>query len=202
MKINGQLTWQDYMHAQHLHTRRVWWQQVIWYVAIAALAAGFLSAIVPDVRANGMTVVWDYIWLPIVVVIALLLFYYVFLPRSVRQLYEQKKELSAPFEYEATPDSLTISNQFGRSQRPWADFIRWKEDKNFILLYFSEAQFVIVPKRLCTPQQLEELRARLGENHIPQVGVVTRRSLTITAVIVFWLLVGAVIYLLTVKPTF
>ncbi len=201
MKINGQLTWQDYMHAQHLNTRRVWWQQVIWYVAIAAIVAGFLSALVPDVQANGMIVVWDYIWLPIVIGICLILFYFVFLPRSVRQLYEKKKELSAPFQYETTPGSLAISNQFGRSERPWGNFNRWKEDKNFLLLYFSEAQFVIVPKRLCTPEQLDELRACLAENHIPQVGVVTRRSLIIAAVIVFWLIVGAVIYMLTVKPT-
>ncbi len=201
VKINGQLTWQDIMHAQNLHTRRVWWQQVIWYAAIVALVAGFLSAMIPDVRANGTGVLLDYLWLPIVIVLSLFLFYYVLLPRSVRQLYEQKKEMSAPFQYDITPGGLAVSNAFGRSERPWSDFQKWKEDRNFLLLYFSNMQFIIVPKRLCTPEQVEELRADLRENHVPQLGVVTRRSVIITAVIVFWLLVGAVIYVLTVKPS-
>ncbi len=201
MKINGQLTWQDYMHAQHLHTARVWWQQVIWYAAIAALIAGFLSALIPDVAANGMKVVWDYIWLPIVILISLLLFYYVFLPRSMRQLYEQQKEMSAPFEYDITPGSLTRSNQYQRTEHAWGDFRKWKENKDYLLLYTSDSEFIIIPKRLCAPEQIEAVHAHLRENHAQQVGAVTRRSLIITAVIVFWLVVGAIIYMLTVRST-
>src|SRR5512140_2412065 len=135
MKINGQLTWQDYLEAQRLHTQRAWWQQLIWYIALVALIGGFLSALLPDVAANGMAVAWDYLWLPIVIVAALGLFYYVFLPRSMRQLYEKNKALSAPFEYEITPSQLLMTNQYGHADGPWGEFKRWKENKDYLLLY-------------------------------------------------------------------
>ena len=200
MKINGQLTWQDYMHAQHLHTQRVWWQQLIWYIALAALVAGGLSALIPDVAANGIRVVWDYIWLPIVIAIALLLFYYVFLPRSMRQLYEREPKMAAPFEYEITPGSFLASNQFGNLDRPWAEFLKWRENKDFLLLYLTEAQYIIIPKRLCTPEQVEALKAHLEESRVPQDGVITRRSIIVATVIVVCLAVGAIIYVVTLKP--
>ena len=200
MKINGQLTWQDYLHAQHLHTRHPWWQDLIWYSALVIVVGGFLSVMIPDVAASGMSVVWDYIWLPIVILAGVVLFYYVFLPRSMRHLVEEHKEMSAPFEYEITSGGLLISNQYGHGNRLWEEFKKWKEDRNFILLYLSEGQFVIIPKRLCTVDQVDALRTHLQENHVRRDGVVTRRSAIITAVIVFWLLVGAIIYMLTLKP--
>ncbi len=195
MKINGQLTWQDYLHAQSLHTRLAWWQQAIWYIAIIIVAAGFLSLMIPDVMANGVGALWPHLWPPLVLVGGVLVVYRVFIPRGMRQLFEKKKELSDPFEYEITPAGLVTSNQYGRTDHPWAQFKKWRENQHVFLLYASDAEFIIIPKRLCTAEQAEALRADLQENGIPRAGLVSPRSVVITAVMVFLLLVAAAQYM-------
>ncbi len=196
MKITGQLAWTDFLHAQFLHTRPVWWERLVQWIAIAILVAGFLSVMLPAVAANGLTAIWEYIWLPILVAAVLLLFYYVFLPRSAHNLFERQKELSAPFEYEITPGGLVASDRFGQGTRPWDTFRKWKENKDLFLLYALDAEFIIIPKRLCTPEQVDALRSRLQENQVPQAGVASRRSVLITLAVVIVLLIGAVLYTL------
>ncbi len=200
MNIRGQLTWQDYLHAQSLHTQRVWWLQMLWYAALVVVVGGFLSVMIPDVAANGPAIVWTYIWLPVVIVAAAGLFYYVVIPRGMRKLYEQHAEMSAPFDYEITQGRLMVTNGYGHADHPWGAFQKWKENRDLFLLYLSEAQFIIVPKRFCTSGQLGALRARLQENNVPQHGIVTRRSLVVTAVVVFALIVGAIVYVISLTP--
>lgn len=200
MKITGQLTLQDYLHAQSLHARRVWWVQLLVVLAALPLIGGYVSVMVPDIAAHGWVNLGYYLWLPVVIVLALLLYYFVALPRRVRRLFEQQKALSAPFEHEITPDGLVSSNQYGRSTRPWAHFLKWKESRDILLLYVSDLQFVLIPKRFCTAEQLEALRAQLAQNHVPQAGTVTRRSVIIAGILVFWLIVGGIIYAFTMRP--
>ncbi len=200
MNIRGQLTWQDYLHAQSLHTQRVWWLQMLWYAALAVVVGGFLSVMIPDVAANGPAIVWTYIWLPVVIVAAAGLFYYVVIPRGMRKLYEQHAEMSAPFDYEITQASLVVNNGYGHADHPWGTFKRWKENQELLLLYTSEARFIIIPKRLSTSDQLDAARSYLRENNVSQEGIVTRRSLVVTAVVVFSLIVGAVIYVISLTP--
>ncbi len=199
MNINGQLTWQDYLHAQSLHTRRVWWQQAIWYIAIVIMAAGLLSIMIPDVMANGVGVIWSHIWPPLVLVGGVLVVYYVIIPRGMRQLFEKKKELSDPFQYEITPGGLITSNQYGRTEHPWGEFKKWQENKHVLLLYATDVEFLIIPKRLCAAEQAEALRADLRENGVPQAGLVSRRSVITAAVVVFGLLVVAVLSVVLFK---
>ena len=199
MHINGQLSWQDYLHAQSLHTRRVWWQQAIWYGAIVIVAAGFLSLMIPDVIANGTGVIWSHIWPPLVLVGSVLVVYYVLIPRGMRQLFEKKKELSEPFEYQITPGGLVTSNQYGQGRHPWGEFKKWRENQHVFLLYAGDVDFIILPKRLCAAEQIEALRADLQENGIPQADTVSRRSVIITAAIVFLALAGTILYVMLPK---
>ena len=200
MKITGQLTWQDYLQAQYLHARLVWWGQLIVVLAILAFIGGYTSTMIPDIAAQGWGVLGYYLWLPLVIVVALLLYYFVALPRRVRRLYQQHTEMQSPFEHEITESGLASSNEFAHADRPWGHFRKWKQDKNILLLYVSDIQFVLIPKRFCTAEQLEALRGHLAQNHIPEVGIVTRRSVITTGVLIFWLIVGGVIYLFTARP--
>lgn len=200
MKITGQLTWQDYLQAQLLHTRLVWWGQLLLVIAVLGLIAGYASTMVPDIAAHGWGMLGYYLWLPILIVAAILYYYVVALPRRVRRLYEQHKEMQAPFEHEITESGLITPKEYGYTDHPWEHFRKWKQDKNILLLYFSEIQFVLIPKRFCTAEQLEALRGHLAQNHVTEVGTVTRRSVITAGIIIFWLIVGGVIYAVTVKP--
>ncbi len=201
MHITGQLTWQDYLQAQFLHARLVWWGQLLVVLAVLSLIGGYASTMIPDIAARGAGEIGYYVWLPAVIVAAILLYYFVALPRRVRRLYEQNKEMQAPFEHEITDSGLVTSNQYGSADRPWGDFRKWKQDKNTLLLYVSEIEFVLIAKRFCAAEQLEALRAHLAQNHVPEVGTVTRRSVITAGIIVFWLIVGGVIYAVTMKQT-
>lgn len=168
MKISGQLTWRDYLESQFLHIkpnrllRRVWFVLIV--LAVLSYGAGMYVMIV-----DNLGPIWPYLWPALIVAGALLLYLlylYVFLPRKVRQIYQQHMDMSAPFEIEITPTGLVSSNQYGYANRPWRKFRKWKESKDLLMLYLSDIQFLLIPKRFITDEQMEAIRARLGENNV------------------------------------
>jgi hypothetical protein len=96
------------------------------------------------------------------------LYRYVFLPWRVKKMFFQQKELSLPFEMEITETGLVASNEIGNSNRPWANFRKWKEDQNLLLLYHSDLLFSMIPKRVFTsPEQVETIKALLAKSNVP-----------------------------------
>jgi YcxB-like protein len=92
----------------------------------------------------------------------------VIIPMNVRHMFEQQKELSAPFEHDLTAEGLNSSSQFGYATRPWSFFRKWKQNKNLLLLYTSDLQFLLIPKRFCTAEQLAAIQLRLQEYKVPE----------------------------------
>lgn len=168
MKISGKLEWTDYLEAQRLHMRRGGWRRVLMYAVPVILAVALIFVAISAVQDKDWSSFWLLSW-PVIVGGVLLLWMYVIIPRRVRQIYSQNKEMAAPFEHQITPTALISTNQFGRGERPWNIFHKWKENDKIFLLYTTDVQFVLIPKRFCTPEQLEALRLRLRENNVREV---------------------------------
>lgn len=200
MKISGQLDWKDYLKAQRLHMRPSRAARAALYVAmvvvIGALAYGFGA-----MAAGAGAEIWSWL-LPLVIIGGLtVLYYYVLLPWNVRRIFSQQKELSVPLEHEITDSALVSSSQYGSGVRPWADFHKWKEDKDVLLLYMSDVMFVLIPKRFCTAEQVEAIRSHLVANKIPQNPRNPARLVLFAVYLAILIVVGIVVYWTTTKLT-
>jgi hypothetical protein len=143
-------------------------QQIAIYFLLALLVLSLVVYLVLVFgRGGGLGDVW-WLW-PVVFVAAFLVIYLrVLLPWNARRVFFQQKESASPFEHEITETAFNSSGQYGSATRPWVNFHKWKEDKDLLMLYLSDVMFIVIPKRFCTPEQVDAIRARLVENKIPQ----------------------------------
>ena len=80
-----------------------------------------------------------------------------FLPRKLRKIYRQTEDLRHSFQDSWDEMTLTGKAQTGQSERSWSSYTKWKENKEMVLLYHSDAQFEMVMKSWFTsPESLED----------------------------------------------
>jgi hypothetical protein len=188
MKISGQLLWTDYLKAQYLHMRPSTVGSSAVYVLLGFFVLAALASMAFSVGSAGFSDSWPFFLPPLLVIAILPLYFYVFLPRRVRRLFEQHKELSAPVEHEITPEGLITKSQYGNSNRPWSIFSKWRENKDLLMLYVTDIQFVMIPKRLCTAEQLAAVHSYLDQNKVLEASKVRTRSWARTAMWILLLL--------------
>ncbi len=196
MKLTGQYQWTDYLHAQLLNMSPARGLKALIYFLLIFTGVIFLAGFY-DFENHAFR--FELI-LPVLIPAGVyLLIRYVLLPSRTRDLFNQQKELSAPFEMEISDDGLKFSNEYGYTQRPWANFAKWKEDGELLLLYFSDVVFTMIPKRMFTdPQSLEFIHARLRENKIPAATGRShgrRRLLSFLIYLALIIAIGAMFYL-------
>ncbi|MBN2499456.1 MAG: YcxB family protein [Anaerolineales bacterium] len=162
MKIQVQIELQDYLNAQKLHMRKS-------NLPFALLGIALFFFVLLNLTMMLFYGTGEYTTYMLIVLIpagAVLLFRYVLLPRRIRKIFAQQKELHAPIEMELTADALLTSSQYGQAERPWSIFVRWNEDDNVLVIYHSDAMFTILPKRYFSPEQIEEAKAYLQVNQV------------------------------------
>jgi hypothetical protein len=173
MKFTGQLKWTDYLNAQLLHMKPNKILRTINYVSFSVMGlvsiGGFYILylyVIGEWHSSLGSILMIFLF-PVIFAIVVPLYRFVLLPKLTKKIFNQQKELHAPFEMEITEVNLVASNEFGNSIRPWKNFIKWKENEELITLYHSDVMFTIIPKRLLTdPQQLEMLKSYITKNGI------------------------------------
>jgi hypothetical protein len=85
-------------------------------------------------------------------------FYFVLAPMIARRTYAKHKTLQQPFEMSWSNKGFRTSNANGDWTLPWSDFYGWDESDHVFLLYQSPRLFNIVPKRVLTPEQIDDFR--------------------------------------------
>ena len=184
MKFTGQLQWTDYLNAQLLHMKPNKTLRTINYVSFSVMGLASLWGFyilylfaIGEWHSSLDSILMIFLF-PAIFAIVIPLYRFVLLPKLTKKIFNQQKELQAPFEMEITEINLVASNEFGNSIRPWKNFIKWKENEELIILYHSDVMFTIIPKRLFTdPQQLETIKSYITKN-----GIKTEKSNTLRAV--------------------
>ncbi len=169
--IHGQLTEQDYLHAQRLHLQSANWTRFLPLATIIIWAIGVIFMLTYALLSNAI---------PYGVMLSISLGFLalvipftsrIILPRQVNRLFHQNKELSAPMELEFDEVGMRLTNRYGETRRAWTDFFRWKEDEQCILLYPSEATFHAIPKRFFdVPAEAQFVREQLEIHDVPVAG--------------------------------
>lgn len=84
---------------------------------------------------------------------------------SARSQFAKSPALREPRRIEFNDDGVKTDSGIASSQARWKAFLRYVESKDTFLLYTSPACFVIVPKRVLQPEQMNELR-HLFQTHV------------------------------------
>ncbi len=136
--VSGRITPAIYLQAQQLHRARA---LKIAYICCAVLALAGLAGFALGYRWGG--VVSGGAIGGLLGQLAVEKFY---VPYKVNKLYGQYKDLSG--EFTMTWDSQYLQGQgaSGHSQRLWANYCKWKEDKHVFLLYIADNLYEVMPK--------------------------------------------------------
>jgi hypothetical protein len=145
IQIKGQYELADFKKAQALHARRGRLATWSLYYVIGLMA---LIAVMGGVLAIMGRFPWSYVLISALVLGAFVIARSVVVPRQLTRVFTQQKDLSAPFEMTLTDQEFSVRNEFGESHLPWDSFVKWKEDKEMLLLYRSDVMFHMLPKRL------------------------------------------------------
>lgn len=189
VKIKGKYEFEDFKKAQALHARRGRFSTYMTYSVIGLMAIVTLVGIILAISGEWP---WSYVEIPALITGAYVVFNYILFPSQLKRVFIQQKDLSAPFEIELTDKGFSLENEYGASRMPWNTFVKWKEDRDMLLLYRSDVIFTMLPKRfLENAGELQYIHEKIQENNLPDASKVRNSlikiivvALTVLAVIV------------------
>lgn len=191
IQIKGQYDFADFKKAQKLHSQQSRLSTWIGYYVIGVLV---LATFGGGVLAITGLLPWSIEVYPALFLGVYVLFQFVVIPHQLARVFNQQKDLSAPFEMELNDHEFSLKNQFGASHLPWNNFVKWKENKDILLLYRSDIMFNLLPKRLFRNEgELQYVLEKLRQNNVPVANRV-RNSFQMVAVVV--LIIVAIVVLL------
>jgi len=168
IKFGGQLTADDYVAANKLHMRKRGWKRIGWIVFWVLLGVGALLS--ADIAIQDPSAGLLPLLLILFIAATQLFVRLLYLPRRIRNVYGQQRNLQLPFESVCTDSGIESSNANTTSRVPWDHLIRWKESNTLFVLYQSDLLFNIVPKRcFAQPEQADAFRDLLTERLGPPV---------------------------------
>jgi len=156
--IIAKLEEQDYLGAQRLHHR--WSRQkamvailliilagvlccLLWWQGIRSVAGGIVGGLIGGIIAGSIT-------------------RYVYVPWKARRVFRQQKSFQREFTLSWDADGVHSKDANGEYSSGWSDFIRWRENERLFLLYLSDIQFYMIPKRAFSGEmEFKDFRAHL-----------------------------------------
>ncbi|BAF87718.1 unknown protein [Azorhizobium caulinodans ORS 571] len=77
--------------------------------------------------------------------------------RLARRIFAQQKSLNQPFTLAWTDEALQTQAPQGDATLPWRDLVKMKQDRHMILFFESDALFRMVPRRVLSQAQQDDL---------------------------------------------
>jgi hypothetical protein len=137
--ISGTISSHDYLQAHHLHRKatQLWafaGGAVILLVGLALLLYGQMRISLIASCSGVGALVGEFFVANVV------------LPRKVKRLHGQQKELSSPFVYSWDRGHIEAKGVNGSSRRAWSDYCKVKDSEHIFLLYHADIIFEMLPK--------------------------------------------------------
>ncbi len=159
MKINIQLTEEDYIQATYLHIRPrplfKWASYILVAFLLFTLVASIFVAVAhpeqiyPPILMGGLFV---YFWF----------IFGVWTPRRCRKTFRQQKALQLPYSFEFNDENFIARAEYGETKLTWDYLRKWKEGKTIFTVYQSDRIMQMIPKRCFTsPEEMTQLRELL-----------------------------------------
>jgi YcxB-like protein len=161
MKLNIQLTEEDYIKANYLNLRSK--RFLMW---AGCLAVAFLAITMAVSAFRAFTYHED----PTCVFVmagafALFVFFFkVRFPQRLRHIFRQQKSLHLPYSVEFTDAGIVSTRVEGETKHGWDYYRKWNEGKTLFLLFQSEVLMNMIPKRcFASPEEMAEFRELLAK---------------------------------------
>jgi hypothetical protein len=133
---------QDFVAANWIHWRP---RAVLGWLGIL-IASLFAVALVDSFFLHSEPAGWlD--WAALGVPAYFAYFFGVHLPYKCRKAYRQRKDLQRECEFVADGSTLKLETLGGSMNKPWSDYLKWKEGKAAFLVYMSDNVYHLLPKR-------------------------------------------------------
>lgn len=84
--------------------------------------------------------------------------YFWIAPFTARRTYRKQKALQAPLDVSWSDTGLRTVAANGDWTHRWSDYLRWDENDQVFLFYQAPRLFNILPKRVLSPSQIDNLR--------------------------------------------
>ena len=180
IKIQGKLSPDDYLQSVLINLKPL---ISIFSLIGLILTISFLFMLITNWESGIFLIIYV---LPMLIPPAFFLAWrYLFLPRRIERILNQQKDLAAPFTMEFFEESFSYSNEYSQSKRPWADFIKWKENDQVLSIYHSDVVMTVIPKRLFSDQEhIDTIRNYLSSSiEHKKTGSRSRRIIMVVVVI-------------------
>lgn len=167
-QIEGTYQAEDYQKAIELHSFPKFMGISFHLAWFGLFIFNILASLFIFLSIDGLLAIKYFLLLIIVVMLIVSIFYYVYLPYKVKKIFAQQKEIQLPFKMEIGEGGVFIQNSMSQAARTWDMFTKWKENKNILMIYISDAAFVMLPVRLFSQESLGFARECLRKNRIPK----------------------------------
>jgi len=161
--IQFTMTFDDYLKAQRSHAKRNLWPRlndlvnrrlsIVFGILILAFA-GMIS---------GPGVSWTYPFTSMIVCAIALFLVPLYVRLRLKSCYRRTRIGDGTRALDFDEQSIKAEEDHIRSEFGWSAIQFTREDKNVLMLYLAPAKFIAIPKRVCSTEQLEELRLLFRE---------------------------------------
>lgn len=161
MQIQYKVTFTDYLAAQALHAKRngrALFLYILSRYIYPVLGGCFLIFLLLANRPayKLLTSPGNYLGLFACVV---LLACPLLMRWSLKRIYTRTRSGPGDCTIEFAQDVIQTRMEHAKSELEWPAIRRFAEDEKAFLLYLAQAKFIVIPKRVCTAEQIHELRA-------------------------------------------
>lgn len=162
-------TFSDYLNAQRLHGKRNWWARIV-HIAnrrvlpafgVLSMIAGVAIAKKGDSRMSFLLVTGCGLFLMSYPLIARLYLGY---------CYRMTRAGTGECEFDFNSDSIQTRTTNTKGEVEWAAIRSFSEDEKSFLLYIAPAKFFVIPKRVCSEDQINELRSLFQAQVVAKTG--------------------------------
>jgi len=93
---------------------------------------------------------------------------YLLLPRRARRLYRQHKALQQQWTFRWSDSELSIESANGLTRYPWAQFHRWRDGRQSMLLFLNDQLFFYLPRRMLDEASIDEIGSLVAAAGVPR----------------------------------
>lgn len=76
-----------------------------------------------------------------------------------KRAYNRSKSGNGSCALDFSEEIIRCQGEHSKSETKWSAFQSWSEDEKLFLLYLAPGRFLAIPKRVCTTEQIDELRS-------------------------------------------
>lgn len=156
VQLQFTLSFDDYKNAQRLHSRRKllsrfnYFANRVLFPVIGVFSLGTAFLIRADKGAHESVVI-------LVICGLMLCSYPIYRNFQLKRCYDRTRTDNGTCTLDLCPEGIKTATENSLGEIGWKAIRSVNQDDNLFMLYLAPAKFLAIPKRICSPAQIEEL---------------------------------------------